>query len=134
MPRWISNPKHNALIWCACVVLALATLAALCVSGIRLESNILKLLPASEQDPVLNAAVENFADQSSRKVILLVGHTDRETARDAARHVAEQLSRSAQFSRVRARTQSNPERTFYELYFPARAGLLPPDLLDELES
>ena len=77
--RWL------ALAWLGVVVLALAHVGWISLVERRpLETNLLALLPATERDPVLQAALQHVSALGQSRVIVLVGDRDWDAARRAA--------------------------------------------------
>ncbi|MBC8027502.1 MAG: hypothetical protein H7Y89_16035, partial [Steroidobacteraceae bacterium] len=87
--------------------LALAGVAALLalfvfavLPHLRLETNLLSLLPSTAENRVQIDAVKRFADRSSRELVFLVGTVERERLRDAGLAFSSTLARSSAFARV----------------------------------
>jgi predicted exporter len=88
-------------------LLALAGLAALLavflfdvLPHLRLETNLLSLLPSTAENRVQIDAVKRFADRSSRELVFLVGTGNRERLREAGLAFSNALARSGAFARV----------------------------------
>lgn len=92
--------------------------------GLVWESDILTLLPVTEQDPVAEEAVTAFTRRIGKKTIFLIGHQDQEQARLAATDYAAELAASTYFENVVFDTASLGEKAFFDLYFPHRFWLL----------
>lgn len=85
------------------VLAALAAVFALAVlPRLRVETDLLDLLPRTRADSELADAQAKFADASARKTLFLVGHSTPDTASRAAGAFAEALSQSGTFATVRA--------------------------------
>jgi predicted exporter len=67
---------------------------------LRLETNLLSLLPSTAENRVQIDAVKRFADRSSRELVFLVGTGERERLRDAGLAFSNALARSGAFARV----------------------------------
>jgi predicted exporter len=67
---------------------------------LRLETNLLSLLPSTAENRVQIDAVKRFADRSSRELVFLVGTGEREKLRDAGMAFSNALARSGAFARV----------------------------------
>lgn len=76
-------------LWCALMAVLAVLLVVRWQQGIVLETNILALLPATEQDPVVEHASVRFNDALARRHLLLVGADQLETAIAAADQLAE---------------------------------------------
>ena len=95
--------------------------------GLNWETDVLALLPVTEQDPVVEQAVRSFSEKIGQKTVFLVGHPDAQIAAKAANQLAETLHRSSNFDDVIYRSESGQESKFFELYFPHRYSLLGPE-------
>lgn len=91
--------------WRPWIALAgIAALLAVFVIGVlpslRLETNLLSLLPSTAENRVQIDAVRRFADRSSRELVFLVGTRDREKLREAGLAFSNTLARSGAFARA----------------------------------
>lgn len=110
-------------LWTAAMV-ALVLLYALRVSPqLRIETDLLALLPVSEQEQEpAAAAAQKYSDALSRKLLFLVGAADAEQARRVAAQFAGRLRTSQMFETVRLEVDAAP--TDSALYRQHRHGLL----------
>ncbi|CAM2070730.1 MMPL family transporter [Sulfidibacter corallicola] len=116
--------KTRFWIWNAIVLLLVAALVGSILRGVRIETNILALLPATEQDPVVEQALRTYAEHVGRTLVVLVGHERERTARAAATLLADELAGTEGIAELTFRIDEDLERAFFELYFPYRFGLL----------
>lgn len=116
--------RRLAWIWLAVVLLAGAHLAWRACTGLAFVTDLMALLPMEEQAPVLRRAHETVTRTLSRQVLLLVGHPERATAREAARTIGERLTGSGLLTRDDADLDADRLRRIGALYQPYRAGLL----------
>nr|MDT0253469.1 hypothetical protein [Endozoicomonas sp.] len=112
-------------IWCLMVGCLLVSL--LLTSGFRMPgvaTELISLLPPTEQDASSAAAANQFARNFSNRVMFLVSSTDRENARAAATELDSRLRASHNFSELL--THIDPERwqQIARFYFPWRYTLL----------
>lgn len=81
-----------------CVLLACFAFAIL--PRLRVETNLLALLPSTAETRVQLGAITRFADRSSRELVFLVGTADRDRLRETGSAFARKLTDSAAFARV----------------------------------
>jgi predicted exporter len=97
-PRSSRGPRF----WIA--LAAVATLLAgfffVAVPRLRIETNLLALLPATAENRVQLGAVTRFADRSSRELVFLVGTAQRERLRETGQAFAKRLLDSGAFAHV----------------------------------
>jgi predicted exporter len=116
--------KILALLWLVLVVAALGHVTAVALRGMPLETDIMALLPREEQDGAIQAAKDKMAETLAKRVVVMVGHSDRATARAAAQTLRGGLTEAGL---VRPESDiPGPEaiRRLGTAYFPHRAGLL----------
>lgn len=118
------NSRQLALGWAMVVCGLLIFLLIRFQKGMRFETDILTLLPITEQDPVAESAIREFTKRIGRKNIFLVGNDTQELALQASDLFADELLTSGSFEELVYRTQDVGERAFYDLYFPFRYTLL----------
>lgn len=80
--------------------LLLVTFVTVALPALRIETNLLALLPSTADNQVQLGAVTRFADRSSRELVFVVGTADRARLRDAGLAFAEKLRGSGAFARV----------------------------------
>ena len=64
------------------------------LSEIKIETNILKLLPETETDPILDLAFENYAEKNMQQLIFLIENKNPQVARESASELSKRLSNS----------------------------------------
>jgi predicted exporter len=84
----------------AAVLALLAVFAFQVVPRMRVETNLLALLPSTAENRAQIDAVKKFADRSSRELVFLVGTRQRDRLRAAGASFADALGRSRAFARV----------------------------------
>jgi predicted exporter len=113
-----------AALWLALVVLTGTYVGVRIWHGLPLRSDLLALLPNEERDPVLAKANDAVTSVLARRAVVLVGHPEREKARDAALQMTKSLVGTGLLD-VSAGTLSNDRlQRFGALYFPFRRALL----------
>ena len=107
------------------IVLLLAALAWRQFShGIPLETNLLRLLPASEANPVAEQAVAHLTRAVGDRVLFLVGAPQRAEAVDAARQFGNVLAQHVVFKSVRVDLPALKSEQLRAPFLPARFGVL----------
>jgi predicted exporter len=97
-PTPAPRPLRFALALIA--TLALLTAFAFTVPHLRIETNLLALLPSTAETRVQLDAVKRFADRSSRELVFVVGTASRDRLRATGLAVADTLRESGAFARV----------------------------------
>lgn len=94
--------SRGAHFWLALAAVGalLATFFLVAMPRLRIETNLLALLPSTAENRVQLGAVTRFADRSSRELLFLVGTAERERLRDTGQAFAQTLSASGAFARV----------------------------------
>jgi predicted exporter len=112
-----------ALAWAALVVLSGGYLLVRMHAGLPLRTDLLALLPREDRDPVLQRANEIVTRNLSRRIVVLVGHRERATARAAAARLKVDLTATGMLPAEDAFSSERLKR-IGQLYFPYRHGLL----------
>jgi len=82
------------------VALLLGVFAFVVAPRLRIETNLLALLPATDENRAQLDAVKRFADRSSRELVFVVGTAERTRLRATGLEFANTLTRSGAFARV----------------------------------
>jgi predicted exporter len=82
------------------VLALLAVFALRVVPGLRIETNLLALLPSTAETRLQLDAVKKFADRSSRELVFVVGTASRDALRATGAAFADGLRDSGAFARV----------------------------------
>lgn len=120
-----------ALLWLACVLAIAAHQWQFWRAG-RLDTDMLALLPASEQALEVGRASKLLADGVSRQVVVLLGAPDWSGARHAADHWRRTLERSDVPMKAAASPTQGADAVL-QFYEPARDRLLTPAQRRELQ-
>ncbi len=96
------TPAPHPLRFALALIATLALLAAFAftVPRLRIETNLLALLPSTAETRVQLDAVKRFADRSSRELVFVVGTASRDRLRDTGLAFADTLNHSGAFARV----------------------------------
>lgn len=92
--------------------------------GLPVHNNIMDLLPALRDDPVLLQALQRNNQAFSRKLLILVGDTDSQKTRAAAEQVISSLRQQHFFAEPVASIDMAQTKNIGALYFQWRTGLL----------
>ncbi|TXH37792.1 MAG: hypothetical protein E6Q98_05530 [Rhodospirillaceae bacterium] len=115
-----------ALIWLALLLALAGHLAWKYHGGLQFSTDILALLPREPETPLLEKANRAVTDAVSRRIVLLIGDPDRETARNAAADLGRALA-AAGLVKLDADSLSGDRlKKLGALYFPYRHSLLSP--------
>ncbi|TWT13692.1 MMPL family transporter [Reyranella sp. CPCC 100927] len=112
-----------ALAWLAVVLAAGVHLALRLHHGLPLRTDLASLLPRDENDPALRRANEAVTRSLSRRVFVLVGHKDRDTARQAAVAITQSLQSSKAID-ILPNASRERFQEFGAAFFAYRRGLL----------
>jgi predicted exporter len=93
-------PKPGFWLALAGVALLLGAFVLVVAPRLRIETNLLALLPATAENRVQLDAVKRFADRSSRELVFVVGTAERDRLRATGLAFANTLARSGAFARV----------------------------------
>ncbi len=101
-PSRSAPSSRLALLWLALVLLAMALLVkqwAFSTSS-PIETDIMKLLPQSRQNPLAQAAFDKVTDSMSDKVAFVLTGPDTTALFDAARTLESHLHQTREFTHV----------------------------------
>lgn len=120
-----SSPYVRLILWCLLVGSLLASL--LFNTGFRIPgvaTELIGLLPPTEQDAGSAAAANQFARNFSNRVMFLVSSADRESARAAAIALDKKLRSNNNFTELLARLAPEQWQQIARFYVPWRYTLL----------
>ncbi|MCZ6773104.1 MAG: MMPL family transporter [Proteobacteria bacterium] len=92
--------------------------------GPTINANLMDLLPRAERDPVVENAVARVNTHFERRMVMLVGANDFETAKAAAKYVSRRLTGSGQFHDLRLDHDPDLVKHAISFYLPLRFQLL----------
>lgn len=99
----------------------------------RLQTDVLALLPKSEQDPAMQSLRQIASGTLGRTALFLVGHDRSQTARGATQQLGTWMEESALFKTVQW-DYSRQRQAFFDLYFPLRYRILSPRIRRHLST
>ncbi|ENP7578711.1 MMPL family transporter [Vibrio sp. Vb2535] len=123
-----------ALVWLNLVVLAGALLLKQWVWSAEspIETNILKLLPKTQQNPVAEQAFESVSASMSDKVIFVITAPDKNALFAAAAEFDKGLRQSNHFRDVVGKISPQEQQAWASYYFKHRFQLLTPEQRERL--
>ncbi|MCS0016038.1 MMPL family transporter [Vibrio parahaemolyticus] len=123
-----------ALVWLNLVVLAGALLLKQWVWSAEspIETNILKLLPKNQQNPVAEQAFESVSASMSDKVIFVITAPDKNALFAAAAEFDKGLRQSNHFRNVVGKISPQEQQAWASYYFKHRFQLLTPEQRERL--
>ncbi|AVH26641.1 MMPL family transporter [Vibrio diabolicus] len=123
-----------ALVWLNLVVLAGALLLKQWVWSAEspIETNILKLLPKNQQNPVAEQAFESVSASMSDKVIFVITAPDKNALFAAAAEFDKGLRQSDHFRDVVGKISPQEQQAWASYYFKHRFQLLTPEQRERL--
>jgi predicted exporter len=116
--------KIAAFAWGLVVAAACAMLVLQLRRGVELQTDMTALLPLDERDVFVQRATERVTELLAERVFLLIGDSDRATARAGGATLAKALADSGMTKSVTYRLRSDSLKSLGEMYFPYRFGLL----------
>ncbi|TNF35212.1 MAG: hypothetical protein EP312_04240 [Gammaproteobacteria bacterium] len=128
--------RPSTIAWMILVILAVAVLWQTLSSSQRLpvQTNMLALLPAAEQDPVAALAVSTANEHLSRQHLLLIGAGRSTDAIAIAEPLIARLQQEPVFTAVHARVDTSSGESIARFYAPYRNALLSPELQQRVQA
>lgn len=135
----LNRPGKGFFIWVIGVLFLMMGMVASHLNGDgRLSTDLMALLPATEQDPASAMASQRFMENFSQRVTLVISSPSRDRAREAALALEGRLQEAGIFQQLVARLKPELWDNIGHYYFPYRYQLLsredralPNDLLGE---
>lgn len=117
--------RAACVLWCLVALLLLTYIATLRVNrDLGIETNILRLLPGPENFPGLEQAFDAYTQATLRDLVLLVGNSSLQAAKQDASGLASRLSANQRVERVRLRVSPEEQFALGEYGFTHRHHLL----------
>jgi predicted exporter len=111
------------IAWTVVMLAMLAIFFLRVLPSLRVETDILALLPNAQQSAAVDAALDAFSAELARKQVFLIGSADTNNAKQAALAFAEKLRASQAFANVTAELNGDLQQRV-ALYLQHRAFLL----------
>ncbi|WP_341894758.1 hypothetical protein [Ferrovibrio terrae] len=113
-----------AVLWLAVVLLSGLYLGYRFHEGALFRTDLTALLPQDERNPVLQKASDTVTKALSRRVLFMIGHSDRAAARAAALQFSADLVSRGVVERFDSQFDAERVVRLGQQYFPYRNGLL----------
>ena len=93
-------------------------------SNIKFDNSLLSLLPATEQDPLVEEGVKHFTEKISSRSLYLIGNKDFTKATNSADNFVKGLKKHSVFSEIIYKAEEDSGKNWYETIFPHRYHFL----------
>ncbi len=136
----LNRQKGLFIGWLLLIIASLVLLFVQLQQGIPLKMDILELLPQVEQTETSKQQRPSqvFIDRSvktvANKVVLLVGHQDKQTALNHARQLHQTLTQHTAVTDSFLQLNQDSLQSVAKLYFPYRFGLLSDNVVNQLKN
>jgi predicted exporter len=120
----ILRNRIYAFLWVIGVCALSGWLILRAPGGAMINADLLALLPQAERDPVIHGAVNRVNKRFEQRVVMLVGAPTFTTAKNAAKHVHENLTETGQFRHLRLAQDGDLVQRMISFYAPLRFQLL----------
>lgn len=124
LERLFANPRIAVVVWILLAILVFSLAYQQTNLGLNLESNILKLLPEGEQDPVVERAFEQFAEKNMQRVVFLVTSKNKKQAIQSATELANKLGASSKIEEVTFEISNEEQQSTGKFNFAYRHHLI----------
>jgi predicted exporter len=132
--RKLKNIQNiTACGWLILMVFVIIYLFTVTIDQISVETNILKLLPTEDRDPLLEKTIERFSDRIGNRLIFLVSGEDEKTTVLAARQLVSQLSQTEHFQTIQGAISQDQQQSIVKSFFPHRYTLLSEEINEILD-
>ncbi len=112
------------MLWLLSMLVVTIYLSSQFFSGIKLENNIIKLLPASDQQPSVQQAINTISQNVGQKIIFLITNKDKYSALSSAKSFHQSLLNAKLFTHITYTINSDSLKDTYQLYSPYKNMLL----------
>lgn len=116
--------KISRLIWFGLIIFAAGQLYALAKAGFPVDTDIMDLFPATEQDPVVEHSIKSFGENVGQKLVFLIGHQDKDKAMLAADAFYDRIVASNAFSQIHYRVDEEKQNRYFQQLLDYRYYLL----------
>lgn len=116
--------KYRAFIWLFLIFIVGGFFYAQLNAGLRIETNILKLVPQTEADPFAEKAFEKFSDNNFKKVIFALNSNSESTTINSAQALSHSLKQSGLLESLDSHISQDEQEAIGQLYFNHRFHLL----------
>lgn len=125
--------RWRFIAWGVAMLALLTVFVVRVAPNLKIETDILALLPHTQRDAQLDEALDAFSARLARRQIFLIGAPTTDEARLAARAFARTLDESGAFANVQLEVDADV-RSRFDVYVRHRAWLLSDEAAAALES
>lgn len=118
------STKVKALYWVLVILLSAGLFYKQLNDGIRVETNILKLLPETEVDPFAEKAFAQFSDNNFKQIIIGLKSSSNKDLEPMAASLVDQLQQTQLMERFNTQISEDEQEAIAELIFNHRFHLL----------
>lgn len=130
----IYNNKNRFIVWLILAIIIFCVFSYIIFAGIKIESNILKLLPDSSQDVFADKAFDSFSNKNMKKVFFLVSGYEQQSTLEAAQSLFKNLNADQSISNVETYASDAKQTQIAQFNFEYRHQLLNRNNLKLLEA
>ncbi|MFT6834416.1 MAG: putative exporter, partial [Francisellaceae bacterium] len=116
--------KIRFICWIIAVIILLAYFIRTIFMGFPLNTNVLDLLPKSNESPITATAVDTFSQTMGNQLIFLVGNPNKTTAQKASDNFYHGVKYNKLFKKITYEINSQEQQAWAGFYFPYRMSLL----------
>ena len=116
--------RTRLFAWIIIVTLSLVGLLVIILGGLKINTNILDLLPNSQTSASVSQATNKFSNRISSDVVFLVSSADKKQAISAAKSLSNILSKSNDFNNINTGIDQNQQMSWASFYYPSRLQVL----------
>ncbi len=116
--------KLRFFLWLLLTAAALFALGARWQSGPLLDANLLSMLPPDHRNPLAEQAVSRLLDKAGERAVILIGHENRETAREQAGQALRQMRHCDCFEQIQGEVGQLDLRKVLQPYAAWRFSML----------
>lgn len=114
----------RCLVWFILLALTAGVFCYQLSSNFSIQTNILKLLPKTEQDPFAEKSFQRFSDNNFKQIIIALESNDQQQTIDAAKILNQRLLDSGSIAQINSQITSDQKQSIAQLYFNHRFHLL----------
>ncbi|WP_116963778.1 MMPL family transporter [Fastidiosibacter lacustris] len=115
---------YRLWLWLILSISGLIGFIVLVACGLPINTNILSLLPGTDQSGTTQQAAEGFANNMGKQIIVLIGNPDQQKSLAASDLFTLQLKHSGYFESIINGVNNDEQQAWASFYFPYRLSLL----------
>ena len=133
----LNQYKTRFTLWLIITTIIIIYFIKLILSGFPLNTNVLDLLPKSDQNPIITQAVEQFSTKMGNQLIFLIGNQSQKKAQKSAQIFYQSLysnDKKSLFSKIKFQINNEEQQAWGSFYFPYRLSLLTAQQHEQLKT